>query len=167
MKQDLYLYSRIIAHLEYLTTYDEFGSSRSRNVTTIADLADELNEIGLVPTRGYWTKRSLECFLPRVQKRYSAEAIAEVCDCRMVGCSSWEYLSATTSGELVAPRRMLPYHRDPEYTAAPIMRYEPIDGEVWKQYEEQDLFREAAAIKRSARAKKYFERVRINRFASL
>ena len=166
MKHDLYLYSRIIAHLEYLTTYDEYGSSRSRNVTTISDLADELNQLGIVPKRGYWTKRSLECFLPRIRKRYSAEAIAEVCDCRMVGCSSWEYLSATKSGELMAPRRMLPYHRDTEYTAAPVSRYQPIEGEVWKQYEEQDLFRESAAIKRTARAKKYSELVRINRIVA-
>ena len=47
MKQDLYLYSRIIAHLEYLTTYDEFGSTRSRDVGTIAALARELNRVGI------------------------------------------------------------------------------------------------------------------------
>ena len=164
MKHDLYLYSRIVSHLEYLTTHDEFGSTRSRDVDTIAALAKELNNVGIVPKRGYWTTKALECFIPRIKERYTPEQIQEACDCRFIGASSWECLSATTAGELMAPRRMLHYQRDPDYSAEPVRRYKPIEGESWKQHEEPELFREAAAIKRSAKAKNYSDRVRINRF---
>lgn len=164
MKQDLYLYSRIIAHLEYLTTYDEFGSTRSRDVGTIADLARELNRVGIIPQRGYWTTKALECFLPRIKERYLPEQIREACDCRFVGHSTWEYLCGSTAAELKSPRPIAMYPRDPEYAAAPVKRYEAIDGEMWKQYEEQELFREAAALKRSVKAKKYSKRVSKNHF---
>ena len=164
MKHDLYLYSRIVSHLEYLTTYDEFGSTRSRDVDTIEALSKELNRVGIVPKSGAWTKRALDSFVPRIKDRYSPEQIQEACDCRFIGASSWECLSATTAGELMAPRRMLHYQRDPDYSAEPVRRYKPIEGESWKQHEEPELFREAAAIKRSAKAKKYSDRVRINRF---
>ncbi len=167
MKQDLYLYSRIIAHLEYLTTYDEFGSTRSRDIGTIGALSQELNRVGIIPRSGSWTKRSLESFLPRLKERYTPEQIREACDCRFVGCSTWEYLCGATADELKSPRPTVLSQRDSEYTAAPVRRYQPIDGEVWKQYEEQELFREAASIKRSAKVRKYSERVRINRFVAL
>ena len=164
MKHDLYLYSRIVSHLEYLTTYDEFGSTRSRDVDTIEALSKELNRVGIVPKSGAWTKRALDSFVPRIKDRYSPEQIQEACDCRFIGASSWECLSATTAGELMAPRRMLHYQRDRDYSAEPVRRYKPIEGESWKQHEEPDLFREAAAIRRSAKAKNYSDRVRINRF---
>ena len=164
MKPDLCLFSRIVAHLEYLTTYDEHGTKRSREVENYEDLANELNRVGIVPNAGAWTKRALDSFVPRIKDRYSPEQIQEACDCRFIGASSWECLSATTAGELMAPRRMLHYQRDPEYSAEPVRRYKPIEGESWKQHEEPELFREAAAIKRSAKAKNYSDRVRINRF---
>lgn len=162
MKPDLYLYSRIIAHLEYLTTYDEFGSTRSRDVGTIAALAIELNTVGIVPRRGYWTTKSLECFLPRIKDRYPPEEIREACDCRFVGHSTWEYLCGSTAAELKTPRPLTISQKEPEYPSAPVTRYKAMDGEIWKQYEEKDLFREAAAIKRSAKAKNYSDRVSRN-----
>jgi hypothetical protein len=167
MKQDLYLYSRIIGHLEYLTTYDEHGSSRSRNVTTISDLADELNEIGIVPKRGYWTKRSLECFLPRIRKRYSAEAIVEVCDCRMVGSSALEYVSATWSRELMSPRKAVMRHDKGEHHNSPLIQYEPIEGEKWKAHELPEIIGEGEALKRLARAKRYSNHLRIKQHRTI
>lgn len=162
MKHDLYLFSRIVAHLEFLTTYDEYGASRSRNVTTISDLAEELNRIGIVPKSGAWTKRSLECFLPRIRKRYSAHTIAEFCDCRMVGSSALEYLSATWAGELKSPRKAVMRHDSGERHISPVTHYEPIEGERWRAHEIPGLIEEAEALKRLARAKKYSNRVRIN-----
>jgi hypothetical protein len=89
MKQDLYIYTRIVSHLEYLTTYDEFGSTRSREVENYEDLANELNRVGIVPKSGAWTKRALDSFVPRIKERYSPEQIQEACDCRFIGASSW------------------------------------------------------------------------------
>ena len=158
MKLDLYLFSRIVGHLEYLTTYDEYGCSRSRNIQTIAELSEELNRIGIVPRRGYWTKRSLECFLPRVRERYSPETIAQVCDCGMVGSSALEYLSATWLRGLKNPRKAVMRPDKGEYHKSPIIHYEPIDGERWKAHELPELIDEAEALKRLARAKKYSKR---------
>jgi len=162
MKHDLHLFIRIVAHLEFLTTYDEYGFSRSRNISTMSDLADELNRIGIVPKRGFWTKRSLECFLPRIRKRYSAPTIAEVCDCRMVGSSALEYLSATWSGELKSPRKAVLRHESGEHHASPVIHYEPIEGEKWRAHELPQLIDEARALKRISRSKKYLNDVRTN-----
>jgi hypothetical protein len=162
MKQDLYLFSRIVAHLEFLTTYDEYGASRSRNVTTISDLAEELNRIGIVPKSGAWTKRSLECFLPRIRKRYSAHTIAEFCDCRMVGSSALEYLSATWAGELKSPRKAVMRHDSGERHISPVTHYEPIEGEKWRAHELPQLIGEARALKRLSKSKKYLNDVRTN-----
>ena len=49
MKHDLYLYSRIVSHLEYLTTHDEFGSTRRRKRETLdADQVSRLDSLGFV-----------------------------------------------------------------------------------------------------------------------
>ena len=55
MNDNLRIFIQIMDHLEWLTTRDEYGSSRSKDISTREELASELNEVGIVPKRGYWT----------------------------------------------------------------------------------------------------------------
>ncbi len=101
---NLNLFIRIVDHLEFLTTYDEYGSSRSKGLTTRADLAEELNEIGIVPKKGFWTTHSLECFLSRMQKQYGYQHLRAMCDIRFLNSQNWEIQSGTHHTEVMQPR---------------------------------------------------------------
>jgi hypothetical protein len=95
MNADLLLFKEIANRLVYLTTKDEFGTTRSLGISTFDDLSDDLNDSGIVPARGYWTKNSLTLFFHRLRRRYTEEALFEVCDLEFIGRHAWEYQSYT------------------------------------------------------------------------
>lgn len=95
MNADLLLFQKIAERLEFLTTKDEYGSCRSRGISNYDELSDDLNDTGIVPSRGYWTKNSLALFFYRVHKRYSVEELFSLCQIEFIGRHSWEYQSCT------------------------------------------------------------------------
>ena len=147
MNADLILFIRVTNHLEYLSTHTTMGDTRSRGVSSMSDLSDELNQMGIVPRRGYWTTRSLECFVSRIKKRYGADYLMSAADCRFIGAADWEWQSASTARELMRGLDVIPKRvRDKADIAGP--RYISGEGENWLRHEEPDLLREHAALVR-------------------
>jgi hypothetical protein len=101
MKQrDIKIFSDIANYLVFLTTKDEYGSTRSKGIETYKEYADELNNINLVPKSGRWTESSIKQFYTRVRKRYEDCDLRDYIDLGFAGRSSWEYQSRTTEEEV-------------------------------------------------------------------
>lgn len=106
MNADLLLFQKIANRLIYLTTRDEFGSSRSIGISTLEELTDDLNDIHVVPSCGHWTKNSLSIFFCRLRKRYSENELLDACDIDFVGRHSWEYQSYTKQEDVCKRRNV-------------------------------------------------------------
>ena len=99
------VFSAITTHLVSLTGTDEYGHSKSRNIKTYSDLAEELNNEGLHTTTGtLWTTNSLKCFLSRCRKNYSLEELKDCCPLELIGAGQHEHLA----NELMPMKRPRP-----------------------------------------------------------
>ena len=100
MNKDKQQFANTANYLVFLTTRDEYDSSRSKGIETFKEYADELNYVGMVPKRGHWTESSLKQFFGRVRKRYDENDLRNLIDLDFVGRSSWEYQSRTIEEEV-------------------------------------------------------------------
>ena len=100
MNKDQQLFTTAINRLVFLSTNDEHGSTRSRGVESYAELAEELNNEGILPKKGQWTESSVKQFIPRIKKKYGDEVVLQHCDIDFIGRSAWEYLSCTIEEEV-------------------------------------------------------------------
>ena len=113
MNNTLHLFSRITQHLQSFTIIDDFDHSRSRGIATYEHLAEELNEKGILSSRGnHWTANSLECFLVRCRRKNTKAELAQCCDRSLTGATHYEYLSGErflNSGGSRAPQSDLSF----------------------------------------------------------
>lgn len=112
MENDIKLFLDASNYLVFLTTKDEYGSSRTRDIETYKDYADELNSRNLVPKRGIWTESSIKQFYSRIKGKYKDYDLMKHIDLEYVGRSSWEYQSFTIEEEVREDRN--PKKRVPE-----------------------------------------------------
>ena len=153
MKQNLIQFGKIADHLVYLTTYDSYGSSRSRGISTYSELAEELNSVGIVPKRGSWTQHSLECFFARCRSTYDKATLMECCDLSTVGVSNWEYISGKPK-RTATRSKMNSYSPSSKADLSNIEQFTYTESERWKEHEEPELFIDRARlIKREKNAK--------------
>jgi hypothetical protein len=149
MNKDLQLFTKVINRLIYLTTKDEYGSSRSRGVETLSDLAEELNTEGIHASKGMWTENSLKLHLHRVKLRYTSEQLTSECDFDMIDRCAWEYSSGTPHEEIVHKRKShFRRHNGKVTQSYPVTSYEKIDGEKWKECELTEVINEDKRILR-------------------
>lgn len=136
MNKDLELFTKVMNHLIYLTTRDEYGSSRSKGIETLSDLAAELNSENISAHRGEWSENALKIQISRIKRRYSLEEIKAELDLELIDRCAWEYSSGTTH-ESVARKKKCSSRMTNQKTpqAYPIITYMPIDGELWKEHE--------------------------------
>lgn len=152
MNKDLQLFAQIIKKLTFLTTSDEYGSSRSKGIETFAELYEELNEAQIVPQRGYWTEASLRIFIHRIKRRYSEEILLDVSDLEFIGANAWEYQSYTRANEIISKGHNVKTPVEAEHIASyPLYTYEDIDGMIWKDHEVNELRYEDRKIIRKAK----------------
>ena len=151
MQTNLKRFTKIANHLVFLTTRDEYGTSRSRGIETYSDLADELNSEGISAPRGVWTENSLKLYINRLKGRHSPEVLAENCDLDFVEASAWEYVSHTHHGEIVHKGKSGGAWNTGNITKSyPLHTYEPIEGETWKEHELTDvIIEDKKAFKKS------------------
>ena len=142
MRESLVLFMRIMNHLEYLTTKDDFGSRRSKGIGTREELAEELNSENIVPKRGYWTTHSLELFFNRMLKQYGAEHLWELCDIRFLNAQNWEYISGTCQHELVGNRSGKTQNNSSarmSFRDAAAGTFKTTSDDLWKAHEGPEL----------------------------
>ncbi len=152
INKDLKLFARISNRLIFLTTRDEYGSSRSQGIETFLELYDDLNNVGIIPPRGYWTENSLKIFLHRVKKNYDKELLREVCDLEFIGTSAWEYQSHTKGNEIMSKGHNTKTPIQTDYTKAfPLYTYQDVEGTVWKEHETNQLKQEDKIILKKTR----------------
>ena len=155
MNKDLCLFRDIANHLIFLTTKDEFGSSRSRNIETLQNLYEELNSAGVVPSRGYWTENSLKLFLHRVKQRYHISELYDECDTEFIGRSAWEYQSCTIYEEVIDATPRHSVLSSENYTKSyPLNSYAAMEGEAWRDHEISAIKNEHKKIRER---QKYFK----------
>jgi hypothetical protein len=145
MKESLVLFTRIISHLEWLTTKDAYGTRRSKGIETREDLAEELNEQGIVPKRGYWTTHSLEQFLIRMLKQYGANYLWRLCDVRFLNAQNWEYISGTCHSEIVGNSKGRTTTRNNgrlSFREAEANTFRTTSNDLWKSHERNELDRD-------------------------
>ena len=160
--KDIRLYTNIINHLVYLTTKDEYGKIRSRGIETYGHLAEELNNEGIVPDRGFWTENSMKLFFPRIKKRYPDECYYDDCDLEFIKRSSWEYQSYTRYEEVIdSPHRIKIQSEENYNKTAPVYTYIRTKHEVWKEHDVEDIIKKE--IKVIKKYKKTKCRTRINK----
>lgn len=160
--KDIRLYANIINHLVYLTTKDEYGTIRSRGIETYGHLAEELNNEGIVPDRGFWTENSIKLFFPRILKRFPDECYYEDCDYDFIGRSAWEYLSHTKYEEVCDTTRRKTIRSEYSYnTSGPQYSYNQFGFENWKKHEVEDIIKEDKnVIKKYRKSKKRTRRTK-------
>lgn len=108
MEKDIKLFSDASNYLVFLTTKDEYGSSRTKDIETYKDYADELNSINLVPKKGLWTESSIKQFCSRMKGKYKDHDLLNHIDLEYVGRSSWEYQSFTIEEEMRNSKKQAP-----------------------------------------------------------
>ncbi len=144
MNTDLKLFSKVANRLVYLTTRDEHGSLRSKGIEDYQGLSAELNDVGIVPARGFWTENSLKLFINRIRSRYSWEEMASECDLDFLGRQAWEYVSHSRIEDVCEPRRMASttqwWFSAPESypVSSPIFD----DYQFWKEHEVDEVVRD-------------------------
>ena len=161
MNDNLRIFIQIMDHLEWLTTRDEYGSSRSKGISTREELASELNEVGIVPKRGYWTPHSLDCFLSRLQKLHGQKYLRAQCDIRFVNTQYWEFASGTHHTEVMQSRSGLRYWNPGKITEceAPKRRnFRTTYDDLWKAHEAREV--ELDHMKKKCLAKNILRRNR-------
>jgi len=136
MNNDLQLFTKVINHLVFLTTRDEYGSLRTRNIDSLEPLHIELNDEQIVPPRGFWTENSLKLFFSRIKKKYDSRDLIDLCDIDLIGRNAWEYQSCTRYEEIIDTSCKLTRNTPVTYVETyPLFTYEPIEGENWKAHE--------------------------------
>ncbi len=94
MSNTLNIFSAITTHLVSLTGKNEYGHSKSKGIETYEDLAEELNEQGILTSRNTeWTANSLECFLSRCRKNYSKAELYEQVPFDLIGAEHHEFVA--------------------------------------------------------------------------
>jgi hypothetical protein len=140
---DYKLFTDIINHLVYHTTKDAYGTTRSRGIETYGHLAEELNDQGIVPDRGFWTENSLKLFFPRVMNRYPDEFQYDDCDLDYVGRSAWEHQSYSKYEELMDSPHRISKKTEYSYTKpSPVYTYTFTDNQKWKTGEIEEIINE-------------------------
>jgi hypothetical protein len=147
MNKDQQTFTDAMKHLVFLTTRDEYGSSRSRGIETLSDLATELNIIGIPGPRGNWTENSLKLHIRRLKTRYSMDELASACDLDFMGTDAWEYQSFTHHEEIVQKGKASGVWQPGKITQSyPATTYEPNETERWKLHEINDVVSEDIRI---------------------
>jgi hypothetical protein len=158
MNKDLAIFSKVINHLVYLTTRDEYGSSRSRGIETLSDLADELNMVGIYASKGMWNENSLKIHLSRVKHRYPAEVLMSECDIELIDRCAWEYTSGTPHEQIVHKKKCGRKWIDQKITKSyPLISYQLSDGEVWKENELNEIISEEIKIMKKVKKMKHLD----------
>jgi hypothetical protein len=140
MNTDMLRFTRIINRLIFLTTRDEYGSSRSKGIGTYSQLVEELNNEGISAANGKWTENSLKLHISRVKNRYPIDELISECDIELIDRSNWEYVSGVQREEVIKKRRHKVKKKEDKVTKSyPLVTYEPIAGEVWKEHEISDV----------------------------
>jgi hypothetical protein len=94
MNNTLLVFSTITTHLVSLTGYNEYGHLKSKGIQNYADLADELNQEGILSSQGNnWTENSLKCFLSRCRRNYPKHELKQLCPLELVGAQHYEFLA--------------------------------------------------------------------------
>lgn len=136
MDQQVIRFTKIINHLISLTTRDEYGSSRSRDIGTYSDFAEDLNAEGLLAARGEWTENSLKLHIGRLKEQYGVDYLLSLCDYEMIGRTTWEHTSGTVHEEICRRKKSGGIRQEEKMTkSCPVVTYEPIDEENWKEHE--------------------------------
>lgn len=147
MNKDQQLFTDAINHLIFLTTRDEYGSSRSRGVETLSDLADELNNQGISGPRCEWTENSLKLYIRRLKSRYSLEELAAECDLDFMNTTAWEYSSYTHHEEVIQKGKSGGIWRTDNITQSySMVTYKSENDEKWKLHEVQEVISEDIKI---------------------
>lgn len=147
MNKDLIRFNRITNPLVFLTTKDEYGTSRSRGVETLSDLAEELNREGISAPRGHWTENSLKLYIHRLKGRYTLDMLAEECDLDFIEASAWEYTSYTHHEEVIHKGKSVGVWQTGNVTQSyPMVSYKSEDNEKWKLHEVQEVISEDIKI---------------------
>lgn len=111
MNNTLTVFSAITTHLVSLTGYNEYQKPKSKGVTTYAELADELNQQGILSSRGtYWSESSLKNFISRCRKRYPKSELLKLCPLELIGAEHHEFLAHSKqlqSGKIIRFKRSL------------------------------------------------------------
>jgi hypothetical protein len=143
MKKDLQLFTDTINFLVLLTTKDEYGTIRSRGIDTYSHLAEELNDIGIIPKGGAWNENSLKCFFRRIERRYAFEERYENCDLDFIGRHTWEYQSGTLREEVCEVRhgRSHYYPQSDSAPSKPKHAYTRMHADInnWKCHEIDEI----------------------------
>ena len=145
MNNNLNLFIQIVNHLEWLTTFDEYGSCRSKGIATRAELAEELNETGIVPKKGSWTTHSLECFLSRMQKQYGCAHLRAQCDTRFMNAQNWEVMSGTHHTEVVEQHQPKPDWGYGKITMCEDLtqkQFKTVNNDLWRPHERNEMWRD-------------------------
>jgi hypothetical protein len=111
MSNTLIIFSAITTHLVSLTGFNEYGHPKSRGISSYEDLAEELNEQGILTARNtLWSANSLECFLSRCRKKYTKAELHEQCPLDLVGAEHHEFVAKrpkAKSGKIIRFKRSL------------------------------------------------------------
>ncbi len=111
MSNTLIIFSAITTHLVSLTGFNEYGRSKSKGIRTHEDLANELNEHGILTSRNTeWTANSLECFLSRCRKNYSKAELYEQVPFELIGAEHHEFVAKrprAKEGKIIRFKRSL------------------------------------------------------------
>jgi len=155
--KDIKLWTDIVNHLVFLTTRDEYGTIRSRNIETLGHLAEELNREGILSQKNKtWSENSIKLFLPRIMNRYPDYDFFDECDFDFIGRHSWEYQSYSKKEEVLDP----PTHKKKKEVysyqkSTPVYSYNFSCNEKWKEHEIEDLIKEEKkVIKETKKTKK-------------
>ncbi len=154
-------FAKIMNHLISLTTRDEYGSSRSRDIGTYSEFAADLNAEGLLAAKGEWTENSLKLHIGRLKEQYGADYLLAQCDYEMIGRTAWEHTSGTVHEEICRRKKSGGKRQKEKITkSCPVVTYEPDDGQNWKEHELSDLQAEEREIIKKFRKTKKRKKVK-------
>jgi hypothetical protein len=140
MNKELEQFGRVANCLIDYTIKDAYGNSRSKGIADLASYVEELNDLGITTRRRNWTVNSLSIYFCRMKKKYPISVLKSACNYDLIGKSSWEYLTGSTRSEITVRRKCSVRHRNEKITQSfPVYSYEPIEGEIWKESELEEI----------------------------
>lgn len=146
MNKDEALFTNIANRIINLTTTDEYGSSRTQDIETFADLSSYLNSNNILPPCGEWNESNLRTFLHRTKKRYGVQRLYDACDHEFIGRTSWEYASYTRNEEVCerrSQRKQVPMAQEKSNRKSKnLYAYFYQDVENWKSHEIDEIIAE-------------------------
>jgi hypothetical protein len=162
MNKDQKLFTQIIDRLVYLTTTDEYGSTRSQDIETFADLSEELNRQNILPVCGQWTESNLKSFIHRTKNRYGIDRLYEECDIDFIGRSSWEYRSCMMREEVCEKRsqrkRVSVSQEKSTRKSQSLYSFFYRDLESWKAHEVDEIIQEENKMQKNHFSKNELQR---------